>query len=132
MSQKSMPAEAIKSLVEEKGMLAKQLYLVHTTPTGDLDAVLAVVEEHLDYQVQLERDGIMFAAGPNWTEDEREWRGDGTVVIRAGSMAEARAIMDADPMHAKGARRYDIRPWLVDEGKITIELSYSTGRFTLR
>ena len=132
MPQTSMPAEAIKSLVEEKGMLAKQLYLVHTTPTGDLDAVLAVVEEHLDYQVQLEKDGIMFAAGPNWTEDEQEWRGDGTVVIRAGSMEEARAIMDADPMHAKGARRYEIRPWLVDEGKLTIELCYSTGRFTLR
>ncbi|WP_211222265.1 YciI family protein [Sediminimonas qiaohouensis] len=110
MSQNSMPAEAIRSLVEEKGMLAKQLYLVHTTPTGDLDAVLAVVEEHLDYQVQLETEGILFAAGPNWTEDEQEWRGDGTVVIRAASMTEARAIMDADPMHAKGARRYAIRP----------------------
>lgn len=132
MTQKSMPAEAIKSLVEEKGMLAKQLYLVHTTPTGDLEAVLQVVEEHLDYQVQLEAEGILFAAGPNWTEDEKEWRGDGTVVIRAASMDDARKIMDADPMHSKGARRYTIKPWLVDEGKVTIELSYSSGKFKLR
>lgn len=132
MPQKSVPAHEIKALVKQKGMLAKQLYLVHTTPTGDLDAVLAVVEEHLEYQVKLEKEGVMFAAGPNWTEDETEWRGDGTVVIRAESMDQARKIMDADPMHAKGARRYDIRPWLVDEGQVTIELSYSTGRFTLR
>lgn len=131
MTQKSMPADVIENMVKEKGMLAKQLYIVHTTPTGDLGPVLAVVEEHLEFQVALEADGVMFAAGPNWTEDEQEWQGDGTVVIRASSIAEARKIMDADPMHAKGARSYTVKPWLVNEGKVTVELSYSTGKFTM-
>ena len=131
MPNSSMPADVIRGLVQEKGMLGKQLYLVRTTPTGDLDAVLAVIEAHLAYQVELESRGIMFAAGPNFTPDEQEWRGDGTVVIRAGGIEEARAIMDADPMHSSGARRYEIRPWLVNEGRLTVELSFSTGRFAL-
>jgi uncharacterized protein YciI len=127
MAQHAMSAQAIRDLVKKKGMLGKQLYIVHTTPTGDLDAVLAVIEDHLAFQVDLESRGIMFAAGPNWTEDEQEWRGDGTVVIRANSMNQAREIMAADPMHKSGARRYEIRPWLVNEGKLTVEISYSSG-----
>jgi hypothetical protein len=32
--------------------------------------------------VRLEKEGIMFAAGPNWTDDEKSWEGDGMLVIR--------------------------------------------------
>ena len=35
------------------------------------------IEGHLAFKEQLERDGIMFAAGPNWTDGERSWEGDG-------------------------------------------------------
>jgi hypothetical protein len=34
----------------------------------------------------------MFAAGPHWSDDEQRWEGDGMVVVRAGSLAEAEAI----------------------------------------
>lgn len=131
MPKDSVPASEIVSLVRQKGMLAKQLYIVTTTPAGPLDKVLEMVEPHLDYQVDLERRGIMFAAGPNWTDDEQEWRGDGTVVIRAGSMAEARVLMESDPMHSSGARSFTIRPWLVDEGRLSVELDFSTGKFRM-
>ncbi|MBN8502646.1 MAG: hypothetical protein J0M19_16090 [Sphingomonadales bacterium] len=127
----SVSAKEIVNLVREKGMLAKQLYIVSTTPAGSLDKVMEMVENHLDYQVDLERRGIMFAAGPNWTDDEKEWKGDGTVVIRAGSMAEAHALMEADPMHSSGARKFTIRPWLVDEGRLSVELDFSTGKFRM-
>lgn len=127
----NVPAQEIVSLVRQKGMLAKQLYIVTTTPAGPFDKVLEMVETHLDYQVDLERRGIMFAAGPNWTDDEQEWRGDGTVVIRAGSISEARELMEADPMHSSGARSFTIRPWLVDEGRLSVELDFSTGKFRM-
>ena len=58
----------------------------------------------------LEKEGIMFAAGPNWTDDEESWEGDGMVVIRAKSLAEATDIMKRDPMHKSGARKFKIRP----------------------
>ena len=37
------------------------------------------------------------------------------VIIRAGSLAEAKEIAASDPMHASGARSYTVRPWLVNE-----------------
>ncbi len=88
-SQQGVPGKDILSPVRGKGMFAKQFCLDSTTPDGRCDKPLEMVGAHLECQVDLERRGIMFAAGPNWTEDEREWRGDGTVVTRAASMHEA-------------------------------------------
>src|SRR5215813_2295448 len=51
------------------------------------------------------------------------------VVIRAGSLAEAREIAAKDPMHASGARKFTVRPWLVNEGTVTIKLNYAKGSF---
>ena len=38
--------------------------------------------------------------------------GEGMVIIRAASLAEAQAIAAADPMHSSGARKARVRPWL--------------------
>jgi uncharacterized protein len=93
--------------------------------------VLEHLQQHLEYQELLERKGVMFAAGPNWSDDEQRWEGDGMVVVRAGSLAEADATAKEDPMHASGARRYRVRPWLVNEGTISVKLSFASGRFEL-
>jgi uncharacterized protein YciI len=42
------------------------------------------------------------------------WSGHGMVIFQAASLAAATAIADADPMHAAGAREYDLRPWLLN------------------
>ena len=78
---KSVPVGAV--LDASKEMLQKQLYAIFTTPTDGLGPVFAVIEEHLKFQVQLEKDGIMFAAGPLWTDDEQSWEGEGMVGVRA-------------------------------------------------
>lgn len=128
---KSLPSSEILQVVKDKGMLAKQLYLVTTVPTDDLTAIMPVLEDHLAYQVSLEARGDLFAAGPNWTVDGAEWTGEGTVVLRADSLEHATQLMEADPMHSSGARSFSIKPWLVNEGKLTVELSMSVGRFAL-
>lgn len=127
----SVPAADIVKLSKEKGFLAKQLYVVFTTPTDGMGPVMQHIQEHLAFQESLERQGIMFAAGPHWSEDEKSWDGDGMVVIRAASLAEARAIVGRDPMHASGARKFTVRPWFVNEGTITIKLNYAQGKFEL-
>lgn len=109
------------------GMLRKQLYVVFTTPTRGLGPVLENIERHLKYQIELEEKGIMFGAGPFWSDDEKTWQGEGMVIIRADSMAEAERIAAADPMHACGARSYRIRPWLLNEGMLTLQVRYSNG-----
>ena len=43
-----------------EGMLQKQLYVVHTFPTDGLGPVMANIEPHLAFQVELEEKGIMF------------------------------------------------------------------------
>ncbi|HWM48614.1 MAG TPA: YciI family protein [Xanthobacteraceae bacterium] len=126
-----MTAKELTEMSMKHGMLAKQLYVVFTTPTNGLDPVLENIQDHLAYQIDLERRGIMFAAGPNWTDDGENWEGDGMVVIRAASLAEAREIAAQDPMHARGARSFRVRPWMINEGTVRVRLDYSTGRFHL-
>lgn len=112
-------------------MLQKQLYAVFTTPTGGIEPILAQLEEHLAFQVALEKDGILYAAGPMWTDDEERWEGDGLVVVRAASRAEAVAIAERDPMHRSGARTFTVRPWMINEGTMTLRLDMSGQTFSM-
>jgi uncharacterized protein YciI len=131
MAQQAMPWADMLTYSAKQRLLAKQLYLVLSTPVNGLDHVLEVADEHIDYQRDLERRGIMFAAGPLATIGEQHWKGEGAFVYRAENLAAARTIADADPMHRKGARRYEIRLWLLNEGNLGIDvlLSQNTVHF---
>ena len=112
-------------------MLQKQLYAIFTTPTGAIEQILENLEEHLAFQVSLEKEGVLYAAGPMWSDDEQSWDGDGLVVVRAASREEARAIAERDPMHARGARKFTVRPWMINEGTVTIRLDSSSQTFSV-
>ncbi len=113
--------------VRSKGVLGMQLYVVLTTPAGDMDAVLAQMGPHLAFQKQLEQDGIMFGAGPFADDDEQIWSGAGMVILRAANVEEAREIAARDPMHQSGARTFQVRPWLLNEGSLNLRITYSDG-----
>ncbi len=114
--------------VRARGVLGMQLYVVLTTPAAGLGPVLEHLQEHLAYQKELEARGVMFAAGPFADDAGEQWQGEGMVIIRAGSLAEAQAIAAADPMHRSGARKARVRPWLLNEGMINLKVTYSDGR----
>lgn len=125
-----MPDDSLKVsdiLEASRGMLQKQLYAVFTSPANGMGPVMENIEAHLKYQVELEEKGVMFGAGPFWTDDEARWEGEGMVIVRAASLDEARAIAEADPMHKSGARTFKIRPWLLNEGTVTVKIRYSDG-----
>jgi len=86
---------------------------------------------HLEFQVKIEQDGIMFAAGPLWADDEETWEGEGMVVIRADNLKHAREIAASDPMHSSGAREFTVRSWLVNEGGFSLRVTFSDGKRTL-
>jgi len=111
--------------VTAKGLLAKRLYVIQTTPTGGLEALQQNLGAHLAYQKDLEARGITFGAGPFADDSETEWSGEGMIIVRADSLAAAKAIAEADPMHSSGARRFRIRPWLLNEGSYTVTVRYS-------
>jgi hypothetical protein len=108
-----------------KDMLRKELYVVFTTPTNGLGQVMQHLDEHLQFQIGLEKKGIMFGAGPFFADNESDWNGEGMVIIRAESLQQAQEIAAQDPMHQSGARSFKVRPWLLNEGTITIQLNYS-------
>ncbi len=110
---------------EDIGVLAKKLYVVFTSPSEGLGKVMENIEEHLAYQHEIEQNGTMFAAGPFATDDEANWMGEGMVIIRANSLAEAEQVAANDPMHKSGARTYRVRPWLMNEGSFTVKVTYS-------
>jgi uncharacterized protein len=118
-------------LEASKGMLQKQFYVVFSTPTNGIGPVMENLQTHLEHQCRIERDGILVAAGPHWTDDEKYWDGEGMFVIRAGSLVEAHELAASDPMHQCGARSFVVRPWLVNEGSLQLRVSFSDGRMTL-
>ncbi len=124
-----MKLPASKILEASKGMAQKQLYVVFTTPANGLEPIMQHVKEHLEFQVDLERRGIMFGAGPFWDDDETHWSGEGMVIVRAESLAAARAIAAEDPMHKSGARQFTVRPWLLNEGTLTFRLNFSDMKY---
>lgn len=120
-----------EALQASTGMLRKQVYMVHSTPTAGLEPVMQHIHAHLEHQRKMEREGIMLAAGPHWNDAETEWEGEGTFVIRAESMDHAREIASSDPMHEAGARSFKVRPWLINEGGFRLEISFSDGLFKI-
>lgn len=126
---KSLPVADV--MEASKQMLQKQLYAIFTVPVEGMGPVLANLEDHLNFQISLEAEGTMFAAGPMWTDDEQSWEGDGLVIVRANSREEAIAIAERDPMHQRGARSFTVRPWMINEGTITVRLNHSSQTFSI-
>ncbi|TDL81415.1 YciI family protein [Meridianimarinicoccus aquatilis] len=114
-----------------EGMLQKQFYVVSTSPIDGMGPVMAALEEHLAFLVKLGQDGILFGAGPHWADDEHSWNGEGMVILRADSLAHANKIAGEDPMHSTGARKFTVRPWLLNEGGMSVQIDFSTGSYTV-
>jgi uncharacterized protein len=118
---------ALVEYAKTNGLLGMRLYVISSKPANGLGPVLQNLDDHIAYQTELERGGIMFAAGPLASEDLTEWLGEGLFIYRAESMDRAREIAEADPMHSRGARVFTIREWMMNEGSYTVQVFYSAG-----
>jgi uncharacterized protein len=98
-----MPWQELVDYSETHDLLAKRLYVVFSGPT----------------------DGW----GQSWTRSirtsrtRRVWRWTGRC-----SMEEARGHAECDPMHQAGARTFRIRPWLLNEGTLGLQVFLSGGK----
>jgi uncharacterized protein len=110
--------------------LGKLLYIIFSEPTSTAEARRAVHQEHLAHQYDLERRGILFAAGP-FLDDGGKPFGPGMIIVRAGSEAEARAIADSDPYHKGGFRTYRLQRWALNEGTFGLRVNFSNGTYTI-
>lgn len=106
------------------GFLGKEMYLVITRPVRGPGITNELLAAHLAHQVDLERRGILFAAGPLYPR-ESNLPEAGMFVLRAASFEEADAIAGQDPLHRAGLRAYTLQKWRLNEGRITIAVNYS-------
>lgn len=113
-----------------EGFLQRVFYVCFTNPARSFEEIVAAVPEHLAYLQRLEEEEKLFAAGP-LLDKEGRFTGPGMLVYRAGSLDEARAIAEGDPMHARGLRTFELRPWQVNEGVYRLRIRYSTGTYTV-
>lgn len=113
----SLPTgDDLVSISRDRGLLCQPMFLMTTTATPmGLKPILEILPSHLDYWAQMERERVVFAAGPKMPMDPTDiWSGDGLVIFRAPSMEAAKKIADADPMHKTQARSYTLSPWLLN------------------
>ena len=111
-------------------MLHKRLYIIFSEPTENTGDRRKVFPKHIAYQLEIERKGILFAAGP-FVNAKGKPQGPGMIVIRAKSMAEAKRVAEADPFHKLGFRKFRIQAWEVNEGGFNINVKFSTGTYTI-
>jgi uncharacterized protein YciI len=109
--------------------LGKEMYLVVTRPVRSPEIEKRLID-HLNHQVELEKRGVLFAAGPLYPRGS-DMPEAGMFVLRAKSFEEADSIAKEDPLHKAGLRTYTIQKWRVNEGRITVTVDFSDQTMTI-
>ena len=115
---------AVTNTPNTSDMLQKDLYVIFTKAVAPREKVMELLPKHLERQVELEKQGILFAAGPMEPEDETKPR-TGMIFVRADSFKPANEIAMGDPFHAQGLREFEIWNWSMNEGSINVTINYS-------
>ncbi len=103
--------------------LGKEMYVCVTRPVRSPE-IAKRLGEHLAHLIELEKKGILFAAGPLYPAGSATPEA-GMFVIRARSFEEAEAIVRAEPLHRAGLRQYTLQKWRLNEGSYTVTINYS-------
>src|SRR5262249_43362844 len=104
-------------------MLRKKLYVLISTPRVAPDKLKPLLATHLDYMIDLERRGLLFASGP--LTDAGAASGHGLTILRTKDAAEARDIAEAEPFFAHGLRSFELKEWTVMEGTLGLRINLS-------
>jgi len=121
-----MPAwNDYKKQSQERGSLAMELYMVRSIPIVEPEVLKENLPDHLAYQQVQEAAGALVMAGPLSDEPGDMMFGEGLIIYRAAGLAEATKIAAEDPMHKRGARSFEIRRWLVNEGSMSFDIKLS-------
>ncbi len=121
---------AVTNTPNTKEMLQKDLYVIFTRAVAPREKIMELLPKHLERQVELEKQGILFAAGPMDPQDDSKPR-TGMIIVRADSFDHAHEIAMRDPFHAEGLREFDIWNWSMNEGSFTVTINYSDQSATV-
>jgi uncharacterized protein YciI len=105
-------------------MLRKKLYVVLSKGGATPEQIGALLPQHLEYMIGLEKRGLLFASGPLTAEPGKP-AGDGLTILRAASAEEARNIASSDPFVVNELRTFEVREWTVMEGSLGLKINFS-------
>ena len=78
-------------------MLRRKLYAIFAKAVVSPDKLMPLLPAHLEYLIDLEKRGLLFASGPLTDVGAGPLSGGGLTFLRAASAAEAREIAEAEP-----------------------------------
>jgi uncharacterized protein len=87
------------------------IYMIKLTIVVDRAVYEPYLPAHLAYLKELKTRGVLLLSGPFAD------RTGGMVLISAASRAEAEATAEADPLVANGVDSYELREWLITDGR---------------
>ncbi len=105
-------------------MLRKKLYVLISKPLVPPDELRPHLAMHLDYMIELEKRGLLFASGP-LNEADAPPSGHGLTILRVKDAAEARRLAEAEPFFARGLRTFELKEWTVMEGTLGVRVNLS-------
>ena len=105
-------------------MLRKKLYVVLSKGNSTAEQIGAVLPQHLEYMIGLEKKGVLFGSGP-LTAAAGAPMGDGLTILRTANADEARAIASADPFVVNKLRTFEVREWTLMEGSVGVKVNFS-------
>ena len=114
--------ERIKQLTQR--MLRKKLYVILSKGGATAEQIGAILPEHLEYMIGLEKSGVLFASGP-LTAPPGAPAGDGLTIVRAATADEAKAIASRDPFVTGKLRTFEVREWTLMEGSFGLKVNFS-------
>jgi uncharacterized protein YciI len=121
---------ALNRTVDGKTLLREQCYVCWMTPTDAAPpagkTTVDVRTEHFAYLRELERSGLLFAAGP-FVDEDGVRHGAGMLLIRAKTRAEAEQIASAEPYTKAWMRKMTLTPWQRNEGTLNLRIRFADG-----
>ena len=114
--------ERIRQLTQR--MLRKKLYVILSRGAATAEQIGAVLSQHLEYMIGLEKRGVLFASGP-FTANPGAPVGDGLTILRAENAEDARMIASADPFVVNKLRSFEVREWTLMEGSFGVKVNFS-------
>jgi uncharacterized protein YciI len=106
-------------------MLRRKLYAVLSLPSPTPEKLKPLLPAHLEYMIDLEKRGLLFASGPLSDGGAGPPNGAGLTILRATNAQEARALAEADPFVTNGLRTFELKEWIVMEGSIGLKINLS-------
>ncbi len=105
-------------------MLRQRFYAVISKPSPTPEKLKALLPEHLEYMIGLEKRGLLFASGP-LADGAGPPTGAGLTILRTASLEEARALAEADPFVKNGLRTFELKEWTIMEGTLGLRVNLS-------